>query len=53
MTDFLDFHVLGYHWPAFNVADTGISVGVALIVLDSLFGGQGADGDKGGTDKDS
>jgi signal peptidase II len=43
VTDFLDFHVLGYHWPAFNVADTGISVGVALIVLDSLFGGHGTD----------
>jgi signal peptidase II len=40
VADFLDFHVLGYHWPAFNVADTGISVGVVLIVLDSLFGKQ-------------
>ena len=49
VTDFLDFHVLGYHWPAFNVADTGISVGVALIVIDSLFGSQDADGEKGGT----
>jgi signal peptidase II len=38
VADFLDFHVLGYHWPAFNVADTGISVGVALIVIDGLFG---------------
>src|SRR3954451_19840341 len=44
VTDFLDFHVLGYHWPAFNIADSGISVGVILIVLDSLFGGHGADG---------
>ena len=52
VTDFLDFHVLGYHWPAFNVADTGISVGVALIVIDSLFGGQDTDGEKNGTDKD-
>jgi signal peptidase II len=38
VADFLDFHVLGYHWPAFNVADTAISVGVALIVIDGLCG---------------
>jgi signal peptidase II len=49
VTDFLDFHVLGYHWPAFNVADSGISVGVALIVIDSLFGGRGTD--QGAKDK--
>jgi signal peptidase II len=34
VTDFLDFHVAGYHWPAFNVADMGLTVGVALVVLD-------------------
>ncbi len=37
VVDFLDFHLGGYHWPAFNLADTAISVGVALIVIDSLF----------------
>ena len=52
VTDFLDFHVLGYHWPAFNVADAGISVGVALIVIDSLFGGQDTDKGTNGTAKD-
>lgn len=52
VTDFLDFHVLGYHWPAFNVADTGISVGVALIVIDSLFGDQDTDGETNRTTKD-
>ena len=31
--DFLDFHVNGHHWPAFNVADSAISVGVALFLL--------------------
>jgi len=36
--DFLDFHVAGYHWPAFNVADAAISVGAALLVWDALFG---------------
>lgn len=35
--DFLDFHAFGYHWPAFNVADTGITVGVGLILLDGVF----------------
>ncbi|MDB5798051.1 MAG: peptidase [Paucimonas sp.] len=34
--DFLDFHVAGWHWPAFNVADAGICVGAALFVLDEL-----------------
>jgi signal peptidase II len=37
VTDFLDFHVAGYHWPAFNLADTAIFVGVALLML---FGGR-------------
>lgn len=31
--DFLDFHISGYHWPAFNVADTCIVVGVCLYIL--------------------
>ena len=35
--DFLDFHVAGYHWPAFNVADTAITVGVVLILAEGLF----------------
>ena len=34
--DFLDFHALGYHWPAFNVADMGISIGAALLIWDAL-----------------
>ena len=35
--DFLDFHAAGYHWPAFNVADAAISVGVALVLLDGFI----------------
>ena len=33
VTDFLDFHVAGYHWPAFNLADSTIFVGTALLLL--------------------
>jgi signal peptidase II len=36
--DFLDFHALGYHWPAFNVADSAISIGAVILVFDALFG---------------
>ncbi len=34
--DFLDFHVGSWHWPAFNIADSAITVGAALFVLDEL-----------------
>jgi signal peptidase II len=33
VTDFLDFHVGQYHWPAFNVADVAIVSGVGLLLL--------------------
>lgn len=36
--DFLDFHYAGWSWPAFNVADSAISVGVTLLVLSWLAG---------------
>ena len=32
VVDFLDFHLAGYHWPAFNVADSAITVGVVLML---------------------
>jgi signal peptidase II len=32
--DFIDVHWYQYHWPAFNVADSAISVGVALLLID-------------------
>ena len=35
--DFLDVHINAYHWPAFNVADSGITVGALILVIDSLF----------------
>lgn len=33
VTDFLDFHYAGYHWPAFNFADATIVLGVATLLL--------------------
>jgi signal peptidase II len=39
VADFLDVHAFGYHWPAFNVADSAITVGAVMLVLESLFGG--------------
>jgi signal peptidase II len=36
VVDFLDFHALGYHWPAFNVADSAISCGAVLLIWDAL-----------------
>jgi signal peptidase II len=38
--DFLDFYVGTYHWPAFNVADSCITIGVVLLLWDGLFHGQ-------------
>jgi signal peptidase II len=32
VVDFLDFHLAGWHWPAFNVADSAITVGVLLLL---------------------
>jgi signal peptidase II len=37
VADFLDVHVAGWHWPAFNVADACICMGVALLLLESII----------------
>ena len=37
VADFFDFHLAGYHWPAFNIADMAIVIGVGFLVWDSLF----------------
>ncbi|MCX7174326.1 MAG: signal peptidase II [Proteobacteria bacterium] len=40
VVDFLSFHVAGYYWPAFNVADSAITVGVALMLWEQLTSGK-------------
>jgi len=36
VVDFVDVHYLGWHWPAFNVADSAITTGVILLLFDAL-----------------
>jgi signal peptidase II len=35
--DFIDVHAAGWHWPAFNLADSAITVGVILLLVHGLF----------------
>ncbi len=35
--DFLDFHLAGHHWPAFNLADSCICIGAVVIIAHSLL----------------
>ena len=37
VVDFLDFHLAGWHWPAFNLADSAISGGALLLIADSFL----------------
>ncbi len=38
VVDFLDFHIGNLHWPAFNVADSAISIGMGIFVYHLVFG---------------
>jgi signal peptidase II len=37
VVDFLDFHYAGWHFPAFNIADSAISIGAACLILDEIL----------------
>ena len=37
VVDFIDVHAFGYHWPAFNIADSCIVIGVFLLIIYSFF----------------
>ena len=37
VVDFLDFHAVGWHWPAFNIADSAISVGAGILIAESFL----------------
>jgi len=36
VVDFLDLHALGWHWPAFNVADSAITLGAVVLILEGF-----------------
>jgi signal peptidase II len=36
VVDFLDFYWQNHHWPAFNIADSAICIGAAMILLDGF-----------------
>jgi signal peptidase II len=36
VVDFIQLHAAGYYWPAFNVADSAISAGIAMLIWDSV-----------------
>ncbi len=43
VVDFLDFHIGAYHWPAFNIADSAITMGTVLIGISLVFNGPSHD----------
>ena len=46
VVDFLDFHAAGWHWPAFNVADSAITAGAAILILEGFLHRGEARGEK-------
>ncbi len=50
VVDFLDFHLASWHWPAFNLADSAICLGVAAMLLDGMLSRRAAPQAKGRED---
>ena len=48
VVDFIDFHAAGYHWPAFNIADSAVFIGVAIVVIEAFVGSKAKAGAEGG-----
>ena len=48
VVDFIDVHYGSWHWPAFNVADSAITVGAALVILAAFRGGAEEGGERSG-----
>jgi signal peptidase II len=48
VTDFIVWYYRSHEWPAFNIADAGLVVGVGLMVLDMLKGTDGVAAEKAG-----
>jgi signal peptidase II len=46
VVDFLDFHWSGWHFPAFNIADSGICLGAFILILEGVFKRPSTDDDK-------
>ncbi len=36
VVDFIDLHYMAWHWPAFNIADSAITIGVILLIFDEI-----------------
>ena len=49
VVDFIDVFYGTWHWPAFNVADSAISIGAVMLAWSALKGETGAEADKAGT----
>lgn len=47
VTDFIDAHIHGYHWPAFNVADASLCAAAFLIILQTLLSPRSDSGTEG------
>lgn len=52
VVDFIDVHYAAWHWPAFNIADSAITLGVGLLLLDAFGIGSRREGTEGGQEND-